>query len=136
MVRIVVISVISILDIVLVISPSILWLDDCVSKGISVDWTRDEIVGLVLCGVFIVSSSLSSIILTKATGKVKGNHLALYLNMGVVLISSSMIVTSGGILEVYVEETLYYIMIILFQYIVQILMAESARLEKNVGRGL
>ena len=89
-----------------------------------------------MCGVFIVSSSLSSIILTKATGKVKGNQLALYLNMGVVLISSTMIVTSGGVLEVYAEETFYYIMIILFQYIVQILMAESARLEKNVGRSL
>lgn len=123
----------SILGVVLVVSPSVLGLAGDSDRGLELQWTIGEILGVLLSVGFVITNSFSYIVLSSAAGRVSIYHLVFYLNMGVCLISSVMMVVRGAHVEYVVEETVYYILMIIGLFVSQMMFSESARLEKNVG---
>lgn len=83
----------SLLGVILVVSPGLLGLGG--GKGLDLDWTPGEILG-VICGfVFVLSDSLSYIMLTKMAGKMSMYQVLFYLNIGIT-ISNGLVMMKRG----------------------------------------
>lgn len=129
--KVVIAGGLSLLGVTLVVAPGLLGLGS--GSGLELNWTPAEIVGVICAFVFVVSDSLSYIVLTLMAGKVSMYQVVFYLNIGITLSNGLMMIFKGEHLILYWSDIPYYLCIICGYYFGQLIFTIGAKLEPNVG---
>ena len=132
--KVVLSGLLSLIGVVLVISPGLLGLDDLGNSGkLALSGSKEEIIGLAAFAVWLFWDSGSVLYLSKIASQISLIEAQFFFHVCLSIFSTLWIIQSSGSPILYWNDSLYYIGMSLCYYLALLLMTQSFRVEKNVA---
>ena len=131
--RVFISAILSFFGVSLVIAPNMYGLSVGTSGSLQLSWTHSEIIGVLLCGVWICADSSMVTFLAKTASKVSMTQSLFTLNALIAMLGGGIKTVTGVPLTLYWDDIGYYVATTFVYYFAVLLMNESFRTEKNVG---
>lgn len=130
--RILIAAACSITGVILVVAPGVFHLSTDSKDKLEMDFTPREIIGLIICVLWLFADSAGIIVTSKAMRFINVSQAVFALNL-FIGVSSGLLLSLKGAPTYFLEDLIPVIVLSFSYYIAQMLQTEGLRVDKNVG---